>query len=241
MVENNIQICVITATYNSMETLPALVDSLKNQTVKNFKWIVADGDSDDGTLDYLKGVNGVDLTLTSQKDFGVYDALNRAISLCSEKYYLVVGSDDLLYSDALEKYQDSVIDDPDLVFSRLHINGNEVAPRKGKGWLYGMRGQGGCHSVGTLIKKALHDRIGMYSKLYPVCADQLFIGKCFKEEIFAKFTVFLAGEFSTEGLSGSQCLSVLTENYRLQLELGYAKSIQTALFFMRIMKNFKNI
>lgn len=237
-------ISVITATYNSMVTLPDLVASLRAQTDHDFEWVIADGQSTDGTVEYLKSLDGLDIKLISQKDFGVYDALNRAIMHSCGAFYLVVGSDDVLYPGAIRNYSKSIGDGReccDLVFAKCEVNGDIVLPQLGKGWLYGMRGQGGCHSVGTLIKKELHDKVGWYSKLFPLCADQLFIGSAINSGARVRLCDFTAGVFSMQGLSGTQTLGLLTEKYRVQLLLGYNKYIQTLLFVARLAKNIGKI
>ena len=85
---------IITATLNSIEYLPKLIDSLRKQKDREFEWVVADGASTDGTLELLKSVTDLDILITSESDFGIYDALNRGIKVCSGDYYLVLGDDD---------------------------------------------------------------------------------------------------------------------------------------------------
>ena len=234
-------ISVITATFNSMETLPKLVESLKKQSDNYFKWIICDGGSSDGTVEYLKSLKGINFYLSSQKDFGIYDALNRGLSICKTSYYLTVGSDDTLDLKAIENYKSEITDHPDLVFAKLYMGDRLTFPSLKNGWLRGMADQGGCHSVGTLIKTRLHEDVGVYSKNYPICADRLFIGKCFKNGAYVRSANFIAGNYSVHGISSTERLAVFTESYRIQVELGYEKFVQTLLFVMRIIKNYNNI
>lgn len=54
----------------------------------------ADGGSTDSTLEILKNAVGLNVSLTSQADFGIYDAPNRAIKLSKGHYYIVIRADD---------------------------------------------------------------------------------------------------------------------------------------------------
>ena len=98
------KISIVTATYNASQQIPRLVSSLRSQTNKNFEWIIADGGSTDSTLDTIREIDDLNIIVDSKKDFGVYDALNRAIQIASGKYYVVMGADDYFYKDAIDKY-----------------------------------------------------------------------------------------------------------------------------------------
>lgn len=78
MLEPAIHLSIITATFNTSECLPRLIDSLKLQSDPDFEWIVADGGSTDKTLalvhDAAKTLN---VKVDSRSDFGIYDTLNK--------------------------------------------------------------------------------------------------------------------------------------------------------------------
>ncbi|MEN9258541.1 MAG: glycosyltransferase [Gloeomargarita sp. SRBZ-1_bins_9] len=94
---------VVTATYNAAHDLPRLIASLAAQTDQDFEWVVADGVSTDGTLELLEQARQKlqRVVVDSRPDFGIYDALNRAVKLASGEYYLVVGADDMLFPEAI--------------------------------------------------------------------------------------------------------------------------------------------
>src|SRR5574343_103309 len=84
-------ISIITVTFNAAAHLPTLIDSLRNQSDRGFEWIVVDGASTDKTVDLLEA-SGIVTTWISEPDFGIYDALNKAIRLSTGEYYLVLGA-----------------------------------------------------------------------------------------------------------------------------------------------------
>jgi len=237
------KISIVTATYNAADYLPRLIASLHDQTFKNFEWVVADGGSKDGTLEILNRVDELNLIVDSRVDFGVYDALNRAIKLSSGDYYLVVGADDMLDHNAIESFYLSIEKcSPDFVSALVRTDrGSIISPEKKWKWFYSQRAYIGAHAVGTLIKKSLHDRFGLYSKDFPIAADQFFIRKVCDAGAVIVYSDFIAGVFGTSGVSNSDCSGMLTESFRVQLRCGENKLVQIALLLIRLLKNIKKL
>ena len=92
---------VITLTFNSSDTIIKTVQSLKNQTFKNFEIIFQDGGSTDNTISLINSkINGFSkATLVSEKDGGIYDGLNRALKKVQGKFVCVLHADDVFFSD----------------------------------------------------------------------------------------------------------------------------------------------
>jgi len=236
-----LKISIITATYNAAEHLPNLIASLRAQSFKNFEWIVADGFSADGTLEILSQVDDLTIIVDTRVDFGIYDALNRAIALSSGDYYLVVGADDILTPNSIESFYRSVEQSfPDFVSALVRTDsGFIISPEKKWKWFYSQRAYIGAHAVGTLIKKSLHDRFGFYSKEFPIAADQLFTKKACDSGAQIVYADFVAGVFSTSGVSSLDRAGLLTESFRVQLRTGECKFLQLLLLLARLIKNYK--
>ena len=94
--ENNIKITIITVSYNSVNTIVKTIWSIINQTYKNIEYIVIDGESNDGTLDIIKKYQERISCWISEKDYGIYDAMNKGIDLATGDYVYFIGSDDWL-------------------------------------------------------------------------------------------------------------------------------------------------
>jgi len=236
------KISVITATLNSLSNIKVLYKSLKEQTDKNFDWIIADGNSEDGTIDYLKNINDLNIILSIKKDIGIYDALNRAIKLSSNKYYVVIGSDDIFNIDAIKNFRKTIKkESADIIASKWIVEKKILSPKKNFGWLYGMLGVSSCHSVATLINSRLHKTYGFYSLNFPICADQLFIKKVIYGGCKVVYPEFISGTFSKGGNSSSNLKKFLKEQYLIQYETEKIKFLQTIFFFLRKIKHFKKL
>lgn len=97
------KLTVITIVYNNVRDIERTVLSVLNQTYPNIEYLVIDGASTDGTLEILKKYEGRLAKLISEKDKGIYDAMNKGLTLASGDYILFMNSGDELYaSDTVE-------------------------------------------------------------------------------------------------------------------------------------------
>lgn len=228
------KISVITAVYNSQSVIERLIHSLRSQTYKNFEWIVVDGASTDKTLEILNNIKDLNIVIISEPDFGIYDALNKGIKKSSGEYYLVLGADDKLFESALEIYSKNIRNNIDIISANILNNNRIISPNIGPAWRSGMFHWISQHSVGTLIRKALHDQYGYYSSKFPIAADQLFIKSCAINRARFLSVNDIVGEFGSNGVSSTDKIGGLSEFYRIQIMTGENILIQTILFFSRL-------
>ena len=93
-------ISVIVVTYNAALTLQKCLDSIyKQAAVKDIKIIVMDGDSNDGTVEILKRNKEKIFFWKSEKDTGIYDAMNKALQYVTTNWVYFLGADDELLPD----------------------------------------------------------------------------------------------------------------------------------------------
>lgn len=99
---HEIMISIITATYNSAETINDTIKSVLCQTNKDFEYIIVDGGSTDETIDIVKSYESEfsgRLKWVSEKDKGIYDAMNKGIKMASGDIIGILNSDDYYTSD----------------------------------------------------------------------------------------------------------------------------------------------
>lgn len=98
------KLTVITIVYNNVRDIERTVLSVLNQSYLNIEYLVIDGASNDGTLDILKQYEGRISRLISERDHGIYDAMNKGLALATGDYVLFMNSGDEIYaSDTVEK------------------------------------------------------------------------------------------------------------------------------------------
>lgn len=229
-------ISIITVTFNAGAPLLTLIDSLRAQSDRNFEWIVVDGASTDETIDLLKASDIV-VTWVSEPDFGIYDALNKAIRLSTGEYYLVLGADDKLLPDAIAKYrQHAKLSGADFVTGSILLDGRVSAGKKGRSWWNGMFAYVSGHSVGTLIRRSLHYRFGYYSRRFPVAADMYFIKTaCKSPDVRVHQADFVAGEHGKAGVSSVDKAATFCDCFRVQLETERWKLPQIMIFLAKLL------
>lgn len=102
----SLKVTVFTATYNRMNLLKKLYDSLVKQTNKNFEWIIVDDGSTDDTSTVVQkflSENELDISYIYQENGGKHRAINHGLDLARGELFFIVDSDDSLTDDAIEK------------------------------------------------------------------------------------------------------------------------------------------
>ena len=231
-------ISLITATFNSAETLPALIASVRAQSDRSAEWIVVDGGSSDGTLALLHEAGDVVTRWISEPDFGVYHALNKGLLLARGTYYLVVGSDDTLEWNAIESFGAVArTTDADVIAAAVRIDGAVVHPRRRLAWIRSGPPGVAAHSVGSLIRRSLHDEFGLYSKHYPIAADTFFLLQALTRGKRCAYVERVAGTFGTAGTSSTDTLGALCESWRANVAVRGRYWLQLPLFMLRLLVN----
>ena len=119
-------ISIITATYNSAKTINDTIKSVLCQTNKDFEYIIVDGGSTDETIDIVKSYESEffgRLKWVSEKDKGIYDAMNKGIKMASGDIIGILNSDDYYTSaDILQTIADAFkCQNVDAIYGDIHF------------------------------------------------------------------------------------------------------------------------
>lgn len=241
MATGPVGISVITATLNAAEVIGRLGADLVAQTDADFTWIVVDGGSTDGTPACLPAALSGRTVLVREPDFGIYDALNKGLDRCTTSHYLVAGADDRLAHDAVAEYRRLAADnDADIVAASVRDGTGLAHPARGRPWLWGQGAYLSHHSVGTLFRRSLHERVGRYSNALPIAADQLFVKRAIQSGARIHYAPgFVAGEFTRGGVSSRRYAQLQFEFALVQLRTERARSLQLALFVLRLLRHWR--
>jgi len=98
--KNNASITIITSTLNCAVDLIDTCNSIRNQSYKNFQWIVVDGNSVDETLNVIQLNQDLITNWISEPDNGIYDAWNKACKLIQGEWVIFLGAGDEFYSSS---------------------------------------------------------------------------------------------------------------------------------------------
>ena len=104
-----IKISIITVCYNSAATLEKTILSVANQTYSNIEYIIVDGNSKDETVDIIKKQEDKITKWISEPDKGLYDAMNKGISMATGDIIGILNSDDTFFSNEILADMDNAI------------------------------------------------------------------------------------------------------------------------------------
>ena len=109
------KISIVTVTYNSASTLRDTIESVLSQDYQDIEYIVVDGLSKDNTMDIVKEYEprfGGRMKWLSEKDLGMYDAMNKGIRMASGEVVGIINSDDFFHrKDVISKVAEAFVSD----------------------------------------------------------------------------------------------------------------------------------
>ena len=226
---SNPKITIVTATYNLIangrkETFKQCVESVHNQTYKNFEHLIIDGASTDGTLDLIKEYENKGwIKSFSEPDKGIYDAMNKGLAKASGDYIAFLNSDDFYDNNAgfagvIETFKNNP--DADYVCSAYHLLKTNGVSKLCSPKLYRVICRMPiCHQT-MFTKTEILKKFGGFDLQYKLAADYDFILKLallnYKPAVCPViFTTFREGGASCqyEEKSNQEVLKILQQNY----------------------------
>ena len=104
------KISIIIPTYNASKTLSVALESILEQTYTDYEILIVDGLSTDHTVELAKSYQDERIKIISEKDSGIYDAMNKGIRLAEGEWLYFLGGDDRLFDNkVLENIQQSIL------------------------------------------------------------------------------------------------------------------------------------
>ena len=197
-------ISIIIPTYNSADTIKRCLDSLVNQSFRNFEIIVMDGVSSDSTIyiigEYQRLFSNIDLV--SEKDSGIYDAMNKGIEMAKGEWIYFIGSDDFMFDHNVLKDLTSNVNLDEYEF----VYGDVILTEYGK--IYDgsfdnskILDRNICHQA-LFVRKSVFAQIGRFDTKYRFQADYDFnLRVMFNDRIKKKYVKLTIAYYSLSGLS----------------------------------------
>src|SRR5690606_8134173 len=180
------------------KTIADTLNSVNNQDYTNLEHIIVDGASEDNTLQLIDELKGQNTIVVSEKDHGLYDALNKGLKMASGEVIGILHSDDYLAAtDSISKIAELFVKNPgmDAVSASVDIikPGNpdklyrKYNAKKFKIWQIRLGIQ--PPHPGFYIKKEALDKVGFFNAVYKISGDfDWFIRVFIKEKLNVLFT-----------------------------------------------------
>lgn len=115
---------IITVTYNAADTVGPTLDSVSKQTFGDYEHLLIDGLSSDETINIIKRHSNPRIHLLSEKDCGIYDAMNKGLSIATGQYVIFLNAGDRFPNpDTLQHYAEKIHDNdyPGIVYGQTRL------------------------------------------------------------------------------------------------------------------------
>ncbi len=209
------KISIITVCFNSDKTIENTILSMLEQTYENVEYIIIDGKSTDGTLNIIKKYENRIVSIISEKDNGLYDAMNKGVKLATGDIVGILNSDDTFFNNEVLKnianfHINNNIDASvgDIV---QHRNGRIIRKYQSKSWVPEKLKIGFMPPhPSVFFKKELFEKAGYYRLDFIVGADYELITRFFLKNNFNyKYSGITTTSMARGGVSSSGIKSYL--------------------------------
>lgn len=178
-----VKITIITVCLNAAKNIEKTIKSVISQTYDNIQYIIVDGVSTDGTLEIINNYAHLPyIKIISERDTGLYNAMNKGILLADGDYILFLNSGDVLYnSHVLQTISDNLT--TDIVYGNVERNFTNKRIIEEYGGKYDimklfLMGKMICHQV-LFIRTAIMKQY-MFDESFLISADHDLLMKCHK-------------------------------------------------------------
>ena len=217
------KVSVITVTLNSEKYFSDCINSVKGQNYKNIEHIVIDGNSTDGTLEIIEKNSRHISSWISEKDLGMYDAINKGIQLATGDIIGILNSDDMFASadsvtsivDCFETTQtDSVYGD--LIYVDPKNTSKVLRYWKGVSFKRSRFRYGWMPAHPTFyIRREMIEKYGLYENDYCTAADYEFMTRyLFKHKVSSSYLDEMLVKMRTGGISNRNFKNRLRANHQ---------------------------
>ena len=215
------KISIITVVWNNERTIKDAMDSVLSQTYKNIEYIIIDGASTDGTVEIIQSYGDKITKFVSEKDNGLYDAMNKGIGLATGDIVGILNSDDFYIDEfviekVVKEFKSKNVDSvyADLVFVksdnldkvvRYYDSSHFSSEKFAYGWMP-------AHPT-FFVKKEVYQKYGLFKTDYKIAADYelltRFLGKNNVSSSYIKEPIvkMRIGGASTSGIKSNYILN----------------------------------
>ena len=218
------KISIITVCYNSEKTIGDTIRSVLSQTYTDFEYLIIDGLSKDRTMDIInRYADDKRLRIISEKDSGLYDAMNKGIRLATGDIIGIINSDDILYDESVfQTIIDNYDADTEILYADIKYYSEDFS-KVIRDYKSGVKtSDAWCPAHPSMyIRREVFENIGCYDLNYRITADYDFMVRCNKNDIRYKYVdaYFVKMRYggASNGLKGylnnfKECYKVLSRN-----------------------------
>ena len=212
-------ISIITIVYNNARDIEHTILSVINQTYSNIEYIIIDGASTDGTLDIIQQYRGSIDILVSEKDNGIYDAMNKGLQKATGDYVLFLNSGDELFDNHTIQTIVEKGNNADIIYGETKLvdeNRKIIGDRRHKApayfdWKSFQYGMNVCHQA-IYVKRQIAEH---YDLQYKLSADVDWVIRAAKNAKSTQNVDSYVARYLVGGMSQKRHKQSLKERYEI--------------------------
>lgn len=241
------KLSIITVCYNSENTIESSINSVLSQDYQDIEYIIIDGNSMDNTTSIINKYRDKIAQFISEKDEGIYDAMNKGISMATGEVIGVLNSDDFYKNNTVISKVVNLFtsQNPDAIYGDLVYVSKENTKKITRWWKAGeytegmfLRGWMPPHPTFFVKKDIYHKYGGFNTKLKSAADYELMLRFIHKEKIKIAYLPEVLIKMRTGGKSNLSLINRIKANRedRLAWELNGLKPDKLTLLFKPLSK-----
>ena len=200
-------ISIITVVFNGASHIRETIESVINQDYDNVEYIIIDGASTDGTLEIIKKYENMIDYWVSESDEGIYDAMNKGISLCRGDLVGIINADDSYLKDAFRIVKKEFENDIDILYSDFYfLEKGNFFRKKANHRLLSITMSVFHPSV--FMRMKIYKEYGCFDSLLKISADYKLLYTLYKDNKKFKKTTCLLTAMRVGGVSTNSNLAI---------------------------------
>lgn len=230
--EDSVLVTVVTVVFNDEKNLQRTIDSVASQTYKNIEHIVIDGGSTDGTLDIVRSNSSIAYWL-SEKDVGIYDAMNKGIAHASGTWINFMNSGDVFFENTIVEsvFLNAEVCKADLVYGDVEVDYGHFRKIKKSGSVSSLKA-GMQFSHQSLFARRSILEIFKFDLSYRTAADYNFIFLSWVKGYRFSSVDFVISSVSSGGVSDVQRLKSLKQRAQI-IESSVGLTVRDRVIFIK--------
>lgn len=245
------KVSVVTVCYNAEASIGNTLKSVLEQSYRDFEYVIIDGASKDNTLKIIDSFkadfekNGIALKVISEKDNGIYDAMNKAVRYCDGEWIIYMNADDSFAdSDVLSDiFGNNDFDGIDVIYGdSFRVRGDEKKLDIADKDLEALKlFKFFCHQA-TFTRRRVFNEI-MFDCQFKICADFDFFLQAYLKDYKFHHENRVVCVYSVEGTSNKSYYNTILDSYNVRIKNGIIKKsplIKLKAFIWNIKHSLRN-
>jgi glycosyltransferase len=212
------KLSVVTVCLNAEKTIAFTIESFLAQRYSKKELLIIDGSSRDKTIEIARSFGSNDIRIFSEKDSGIYDAMNKGLRLFAGDAVGFIGADDTFASSNSLSLIAEALESSDIVYGDLHMVRDHVTKQIVRVWKSGgyhakafYRGWMPAHAT-FYIRREVANAVGFFDTSYDIGSDYDFILRAMIRHYRVRYIEEVLVDFQLGGLSSKGLRSAFHQN-----------------------------